>query len=87
MEADNDKNIKKLQHLMTGISLVLLLAAVCILPLWLDTNLPGKLPFLRILLNILPVAILALIALGMTRRPLQSLLWVFALIFFIFIIT
>jgi phosphoglycerol transferase MdoB-like AlkP superfamily enzyme len=86
MEADNDKNIKKLQHLMTGISLVLLLAAVCILPLWLDTNLPGNLPFPRILLNILPVAILALIALGMTRRLLQSLLWVCALIFFIFII-
>jgi phosphoglycerol transferase MdoB-like AlkP superfamily enzyme len=57
---------------------VLAIAAIG-LPLWLDPNLPGGLPWQRILLNALPLWLLALFGLGLTQRPLLSLIWTGAL--------
>jgi hypothetical protein len=68
------------------IATFLLLAAPVILPLWLDSSLPGKLPAPRVLLNMLPLAILAAMFLGATRRPLFSLLLLFGLVNAVFFV-
>jgi phosphoglycerol transferase MdoB-like AlkP superfamily enzyme len=65
-------------------ALGLLVLVVFALPLLLDTNLPGKLPLQRVLLNILPVGLIALVILGVTRRSLLSFVWVVSLVGFLF---
>jgi hypothetical protein len=50
-----------------------LLVAPFLLPLWLDAVLPGTLPWQRVFLNMLPLFLIALMALGATRRPILSL--------------
>jgi phosphoglycerol transferase MdoB-like AlkP superfamily enzyme len=53
---------------MVGLSI--LAATALLLPFYLDDNLPGKLPPARVLMNLLPAGLLALAALGLTRRTL-----------------
>lgn len=60
-------------------SFAVIAVAAIALPLLLDPNLPGELPWQRILLNALPLWIIALLALGLTRRPLLSVIWTCAL--------
>ena len=68
-----------LKQVTTFAGIAGLIAATVALPLWLDPNLPGELPWQRILLNALPLGLLALIVLGLSRRPMLSVIWVFAL--------
>ena len=63
-----------------------LLIAVFILPLMLDPNLPGELPLPRVLLNVLPLGILALLVFGLTRRPILSTVWLFGLAHLLFFV-
>ena len=65
---------------------VLLLAAPVILPLLLDSSLPGELPAPRVLLNMLPLAIIAAMFLGATRRPLFSFLLLLGLVNAVFFV-
>ena len=53
---------------LAGAGLAILLATALWLPIYLDDNLPGELPPARIWLNLLPAALLAITALGLTRR-------------------
>lgn len=74
------------RRLRTAAGLALLAIAAIGLPLWLDPNLPGELPWQRILLNALPLWLLALFGLGLTRRPLLSVAWTGALAFLLFFV-
>lgn len=57
-----------INRVLAAAGLAILVATVLWLPIYLDDNLPGELPRARIWLNLLPAALLALTALGLTGR-------------------